>query len=256
MSEPGTELAVDGDDRPLTMLALIARAATDPAVDVAKMAALLTMQRELMADQAKQQFNEALARLQTRLPRITKRGRIEYPENKQKGTQKAAIPYALWEDIDAAIRPLLNEEGFSLSYDAPPAPGGGILFTGKLLHVGGHFETATIGPLPLDTSGGKNNLQAGGSTTSYGQRYTTKMLLNLIFEGEDDDGNRGGRELIGFEEMEQLSALITETGSNIDSFCRLMNVEVLADLDKMLYPVALNALMARKAARKATHENP
>jgi hypothetical protein len=46
--------------------------------------------------------------------------------------------------------------------------------------------------LPLDTSGSKNNVQAVGSSTSYGKRYTATLLLNIRTKGEDDDGHAGG----------------------------------------------------------------
>jgi hypothetical protein len=40
-----------------------------------------------------------------------------------------------------------------------------------LSHELGHSEETTM-TLPLDTSGSKNNVQAVGSSTSYGKRYT------------------------------------------------------------------------------------
>jgi hypothetical protein len=178
---------------PPSMLALIARAAADPATDVAKMQSLLAMQRELIADEARAQFNEAFARLQPRLPRVKKNGEVWYPIEKAKpdGPQKRAFRYAKWEDIDLAIRPLLNAEGFSLSFDTDQHASGGYLIIGKLLHAAGHEKTATFGPVPLDTSGGKNNLQGAASSLSYGKRHTGSMLLNLVFEGDDDDGTGG-----------------------------------------------------------------
>ncbi|HUC70424.1 MAG TPA: ERF family protein [Stellaceae bacterium] len=246
--EAGRDLApAEGRATPATMLALIARAATDPAVDVAKMEALLRMQRELEADQARAAFNAAYARLQARLPRITRRGKIAYPG--KSGGKGSSIPFARWEDIDAAIRPLLIAEGFSLIFDSPSGGDGRLLCSGTLLHVDGHSRSASI-PLPLDTSGGKNNLQAGGSAASYGQRYTTRMLLNLVFEGEDDDGAKGGAEYISAEQVKELSDLMRELAVNLDDFCRTLNVEALPDIQQAAYPVAINLLMARKARRE------
>ena len=46
-----------------SLLNLIARAASDPAVDVAKMAALLEMQERVMRAQAVHDFNAAMARV-------------------------------------------------------------------------------------------------------------------------------------------------------------------------------------------------
>ena len=63
--------------------------------------------------------------------------------------------------------------------------------TGVLRHRAGHEEEAEI-ELPADASGDKNPVQAVGSTMSYGQRYVTRMLLNLTSRGEDDDGAVAG----------------------------------------------------------------
>ncbi len=44
-------------------------------------------------------------------------------------------------------------------------------------------------PLPLDTSGSKNNIQGMGSSLTYGKRYLVTAMLNIVTEGEDKDGN-------------------------------------------------------------------
>lgn len=232
--------------RPL--LALIRDMALDPRVDLQKMQAILDMQERLEAREAERQFNEAYARLQIILPRIKKGGLVEYPKNKNQpdGPKEKAFSYAKWEDIDTAIRPLLNAEGFSLTYDTEPVPGGGIIVRGKLLHSAGHQKVAQIGPLPLDTSGGKNNLQGAGSTFSYGCRYTARMLLNLIYEGEDDDGKRGGMVFVNDTQVARLNALIDETKADRDAFLQFMQVAGIGSILASDYPSAENALLAKK----------
>jgi len=44
--------------------------------------------------------------------------------------------------------------------------------------------------LPPDTGPGRNALQAIGSAHSYGKRYLTLDMLNIITEGEDSDGSK------------------------------------------------------------------
>jgi hypothetical protein len=189
------------------VLQAVIAAASDPAVDVAKMRELLGLQKELMAMQAEQQFNEAFARLSRKLPRIKKDGKVEY-KNKQTGQMEKSFNFATWDTIDKHIRPLLEEEGFTLSFDSAPrqGDGGGIIVTGTLLHIAGHKRTASI-PLALDSSGGKNNIQGMGSTFSYGKRYTATALLNIVTEGEDDDGRAGGERFISPERADELRAL-------------------------------------------------
>lgn len=230
---------------PASMMQVIARATTDPRVDVQKMEALLRMQEKLVANQARADFNAAMARLQPRLPRVRKNGTVAY-----KGG--AAFRYAKWEDIDAAIRDLLNDEGFSLSFNTTAEPGG-IVVTGTLRHSSGHAETSSIGPLPPDTGGGKNAVQAVGSTTSYGKRYTATNLLNLTFEGEDDDGAGGVSAFIDDASIKALADLIEETGTDLGRFLRFMGAASLSDIQANEYGTAINALMAkRKQAREGT----
>jgi hypothetical protein len=48
--------------------------------------------------------------------------------------------------------------------------------------------------LPIDSYGsgtGRNELQARGGTLAYGKRYTAEMLLNIVREGDDTDGQSG-----------------------------------------------------------------
>lgn len=169
------------------LLEVIARAARDPNVDIDKMERLLAMQERVMERNAKVAFTEALKTMQPLLPVITERGKIII---RDKNDQKKIIQetsFARWEDINEAIRPLLNAHGFSLSFRTGMAPDGKVSVTAVLAHDAGHQEETTI-HLPHDSSGSKNSVQAIGSSTSYGKRYTTMSLLNITSRGEDDDG--------------------------------------------------------------------
>ena len=204
------------DDAPASsLLNFVAMAVKDPSIDVTKLEALLRMQREIVADDAKTQFNRAFLRLQSKLPRIKKNGTLEYPINKNDpdGPKRKIANFARWEDIDAAIRPLLDEEGFALSFNTAPrqGDGGGLLVTAILRHSAGHSTETSI-PVPLDSSGGKNNLQGYGSTLSYGKRYAATAALNIITEGEDDDGHRGGAKFVSEEQVEALRRHCQEAG--------------------------------------------
>jgi hypothetical protein len=162
------------------LLEVIARAARDPNVDIDKMERLLEMQERVLSRQAREAYATALAELQPRLPVISERGKIL---NKDKQVQST---YAYWEDVNESIRPLLAEHGFSLSFRTG-RNGQDVTVTGVLAHREGHSEETTI-TLPSDGSGSKNAVQAVGSSTSYGKRYTAFALLNITSKGEDDDG--------------------------------------------------------------------
>ena len=46
-------------------------------------------------------------------------------------------------------------------------------------------------PAPLDTTGGKSNVQAVGSTNSFLRRYVACNIFNIVVVADDDDGTGG-----------------------------------------------------------------
>ena len=48
------------------------------------------------------------------MPRVAKNGTIRLGEG------KGVIPFATWEDMDTALRPVMQRHGFSLSFDVQP----------------------------------------------------------------------------------------------------------------------------------------
>jgi hypothetical protein len=227
------------------LLSVIARAAADPAVDLAKMEQLLQMQERVMAKQAEIAFNKAMTRLQPRLPRILKKGRIEF-----KG---ASQPYARYEDIMEAIGPLLADEGFSVSFGTR-AIEHGIEISATLAHAMGHTRTAVM-PLPFDTSGSKNSIQAVGSTMHYGKRYLLGALLNLVTVGEDDDANAVS--LIDERQVNTLLDMFAACGMDSASeskFLQFMGVKTLGDIRRRDYEKAMTALRAKLRKRNEGRE--
>ena len=157
----------------VTLLAVISRAASDPSVDMDKMQRLLDMHERVQAKHAEADFASSLADMQSELPSIGERG-----------DAGGRYTYALWEDINTAIKPVLQRFGFALSFRTDFTDG--IAVTAVLSHRSGHSERTTI-KLPADASGNKNAVQAVASSVSYGKRYTAGALLNLTSHGEDDD---------------------------------------------------------------------
>ena len=162
-----------------TLISVISRAASDPNVDIGKMERLMAMHERMLAQQAVVAFNESLSDMQDKLPSVGERGNAA-----------GRYTYALWEDINAAIKPILKEHGFALSFRTDFADG--VSVTGVLSHRGGHSESTTI-RLPTDPSGNKNAVQAVASSVSYGKRYAASALLNLTSHGEDDDAFASSR---------------------------------------------------------------
>lgn len=172
-------------------LAVIANAVRDPAVDVDKLERVFALQERLIERQERSAFDDAMARISAKLTnvRLVKNKSVAYDidKNDKKKGQKEAFKYIPLEDIHKVVQPLLDDEDITPSYDTAEAPNGWNYVIGRLNYKGTVRRECKI-PLPLDTSGGKSNVQGMGSTFSYGQRYALKGLLNLNIIGEDNDG--------------------------------------------------------------------
>lgn len=228
---------VSEEVRPSDLLAVIAQAVADPRIDVNKMERLLAMHQTIMVEQREVAFKGALARLQAKLPQINKDGRIVV-----KGVERSR--YARIEDIDVAIRPLLAEEGFALSFDSESSDGKQFKLSAKLSHQAGHSETKWL-ILPLDVSDFRTNVQSIGSTLSYGKRYLIKMHLNIVEKEEDDDG-MGGAKPITKEQALDLQALIDEVKADKVRFLRYMKVDALENILRRDHKAAITALESKR----------
>lgn len=247
--EPGSKQLATPAEAPGSLINFIAQAVERPEIDADKLDKLLRMQREIVADDAKAQFNRDYIAMQEELPRIKKSGVLEYPmdKNKPDGPKRKVSNYAKWEDIDRSIRPILKAHGFALSFTTAPrqGDGGGLIVTAILRHRAGH-STETPIPIPLDTSGGKNNIQGYGSALSYGKRYAATAALNIITEGEDDDGKLGGTKFVTTEQAAEIDVLLRETKSDAARFYQLFEVADVRNLTADQYPAARNMLLSKK----------
>jgi hypothetical protein len=249
-SLPGREPAASSPTH--AALAIIERAARDPAVDVEKLERLLAMQERLFARDAEQEFNEAKARIKQKLARIkiVKRKWVRYDieKNNKNAGQYDAFKYAPLEDIDEILAPLLADEQMDLSYTTRPrtVDGGGAVIVGKLKHIRGHAEESEMA-LALDISGGKSNIQGMGSTTSYGRRYVACNIFNIVVIGDDDDGTGG---FVDEAQVAHIRALIADL-QKIDpkrdeaAFRKFMKVPSLEEIPFRLYRKATSALEER-----------
>jgi len=249
-----------GIPEPANMLAMVMRAASDPDVDAGKMEKLLDMALRLEERQAKAAYTKAMAEMKPELPVIDKRGKIIITDKNDKTKVIQSTAYGLWEDIDAAITPILMKFGFVLTFRTGNLPDGRVTVTGVLSHVGGHSEESEMA-LPLDTSGSKNNVQAAGSSTSYGKRYTAGALLNLRFKGEDDNGKAGGDPgPISEEQAERLMELLEADKADVAQFCSYLGKKLKMEIKSILeipaaqYNFAVEIINTRSQKVKAKAE--
>ena len=222
---------------PDTIMAVISRAAADEKTDVVKLEKLTELYERIMDRQAKAEFASAMARVQEKLPIVT-RDAINQQTNSR---------YAKLERIAKVIKPIYTAEGFATSFtEGESAKDGHIRICGTLMHRAGHERTGYYADVPLDDVGLKGNpnktkTHATGSTLSYGRRYLTCMMFDVA-TGDDDDGNSASVPRITEKQAADLQALIDEVGANKVKFLKYFKIEQIEDLAAGAYKNAVQAL--------------
>lgn len=225
------------------LLSMIERVAINPDADIEKMERLMAMAERVQNREAEVAFNTDFALMQSDLPEIDKDGQI-----KVGGEVRSS--YARLEDINEAIKPVLRQYGFAISFRVN-TDSNKIEVVAVLSHRRGHSISTTM-VLPPDKSGSKYDIQALGSSVSYGRRYTLCSLLNISAHGEDDNGEAAGKSKAKVKAItdRQASMLldILPTEKSIKSLAERFSVSDLRDLPVSVYDEAL--ALARKARQK------
>jgi hypothetical protein len=247
---------------PDPILAMIERAARDPEVNVDKFERLMNMRRSLETERASIAFAEAFADLQPDLPTIDRKGRIvvysKADREKAGGVPADAepiqkTPYATLDDILEAIREPLHKHGFSLRFEHDTTTDGRLVTTAILRHREGHSERATAPPLQHDSSGSKNNVQAVGSSLTYGRRYALMAVLPIVShapQDADDDGKAAGAALIDGDQLIAVQQLLEETKSDLTIFFDTLGAAGFSDMTVAQWKRGM-ALLNEKKRRQA-----
>jgi hypothetical protein len=226
------------------LLAVIARAARDPSVDVDKMERLFELQERVTARQAETAFNAAMNAAQAEMRPIATNA--SNPQTKSR--------YATFDKLDKRLRPIYTHHGFSLSFDEGESPKPEhVRVLCYVSHVAGHTRTYHR-DMPADGKGAKGGdvmtkTHAAGAAGSYGARYLLKGIFNVAVGEEDRDGN-GDTSPISAEQLETLNGLKDAVGADLPRFCRLFHIEGLRNLPASQYERAVST-MRQKNPRAA-----
>jgi len=167
---------------------IIERAATDASFDVGKLQALLEMRDRWSKEEARKAFVVALTDFKADPPDILKTKHVSFAS----AGGRTSYNHAALGDASALIGAGLANHGLSHRWNVEQTPEGRIAVTCILTHIMGHSESVRM-ESNSDQSGGKNNIQAIGSATSYLQRYTLFAAAGVIAKDqEDDDGSSTG----------------------------------------------------------------
>jgi hypothetical protein len=108
-------------------------------------------------------------------------------------------------------------------------------------------------PLPFDTSGSKNSIQAVGSSMSYGKRYLLFAMLNLVTEGQDDDALAAGMQFIEEQQVNNIIDMFSACDMDQKSqskFLEILKAETVSEIHKRDYAEAMNLLNKKLRKRQ------
>jgi hypothetical protein len=223
--------------QPDSVLQIIARAASSPDVDVSKMQALLSMQKDIMQTQARADYNAAMSECQAEMGRVGLSHTNAHTKSK----------FAKLDNIDEVARPTYTKHGFSLSFSSTETPEGFITMTCMVRHRNGHETTHTKSGWRDDTGANGNNtktkIQGSASTGTYLRRYLTCEVFNIVtgeMVANDTDGNPTPKLITAV----QRKALVEALGDKLEAFCTKYNLADVGELGADQFDRAMNKAKA------------
>jgi len=191
--------------------------------DLVQMEKLLELQIKVDAIKAKKAFVVAMAQFKENPPKIKKDSKVDFTSAKG----RTFYNYASLADVTNVLIPSLSKHGLSATWRTKQ--NGKVDVTCVMTHILGHSEETSLAA-DSDSSGGKNSIQAIGSTVSYLQRYTILAICGLSTFENDDDGAGSTAEYIT---AEQKSTLLDHLNDKSVSEGKLLKVAGVSDIDKI-----------------------
>jgi hypothetical protein len=215
----------------------------DPLDNIEK---LLALQERWEANEARKAYVVAMNAFKADPPTIFKDKHVRY-ENR--GGDVTEYDHASLGQVVTAISEGLGKHGLSHRWDQEQLDGGLIRVTCIITHAMGHSESNFL-QSGADQSGGKNNIQAIGSTVTYLQRYTLLSAVGLATQDMDNDGltsdTQSDLNYITNEQVADLEALITEVGADKTAFLSICKIDKLGDLPPQKFHGAIQRLEQKR----------
>lgn len=230
----------------VALMDMIQRAARDPSISIERVEQMYSFYERVQAAQARRAFDAAMSAAKAEIPVILKNRHVSYGEDKK----KTEYDHEDLAGIASVVDPILSRHGLSYRYRVSSNLNEPVKVTCVVSHADGYFEETTLSA-GRDDSGGKNAIQSIGSTLTYLQRYSLKAALGIA-AAKDDDGENAGKTIdevaqISAEQAEILSALITETKTNVSTFLKIAQAGSVGAILSKDYEGLKKLLTAKKA---------
>ena len=212
----------------------------------------LEMKRADEAYEAKKAYTASMAAFKKNPPKIHKDKHVSFTTSK--GT--TAYNHATLANVTEKINSALSTHGLHASWRTDQKDKL-ITVTCTITHELGHSESTSLSASP-DESGGKNSIQAIGSSVSYLCRYTLLALTGLATYDQDSDGMGAKEEpkTITTDQSTEIDDLLADVyGDKLAQFkpqwLKWIGSESVDEIPAPKYRTAIDALNAAKAKKEA-----
>jgi hypothetical protein len=231
----GRELAVRKGQAPASFMAM----ALEKNVTPEQIEKMMDLQFRWEENQARKAYSVAMAAFKADPPDIGKDKHVKF------STSKGPMEYkhATLGNVTDKINSSLSQHGLSAGWKTKQE-GNTVTVTCIISHAMGHSEQTSL-TASLDESGGKNIIQALGSTISYLERYTILALTGLATREMDTDGKIDTEpEYITDQQKSTIVDLINSKGITDARLLKYMGVESVDQILKTDYNKAVAAIKA------------
>lgn len=201
----------------ITPLTLMHRALENPEFDPNKLSQLMELQERWEARQAERAFNEAFSQWKALNVQPRRLSHVKYE------TSKGSTDF--WhDDVGITVQEVnrtMADFGLSVRWSVTtPNSDTGTRITVQCIiaHRDGHSFAVSMSAAP-DASGGKNSIQAVGSTVRYLQRYTLNTACGMAPPGKEDEGVLP----ISDEEAQEIRDGLAAKGREEEAFCKWLH---------------------------------
>jgi hypothetical protein len=219
----------------ITPMDMLARA-VERGIDGDQLSKLMDLQQRWESDQARKAYVAAMTAFKAEPLRVTKGKHVAFGNTKYDHATLAQV-------VDAVVSSL-SKHGLSHRWDTAQN-GETITVSCVITHIAGHSERTTLSAEP-DQSGGKNKIQAVGSTVSYLQRYTLMAATGLAAHDMDDDAATGEVATLSEDQIANLDALMDEVKADREKFLKWARAEKLADIPAKSYETCVKMLEKKR----------
>lgn len=218
------------------------------AESVATVRELITLRREMDADEAKREFVRDFIAMQAEIPSIRatkavpdKHGNVKYH-------------YAPFEEIDRQAAPICAKFGFVYTFSEGAFQQGRITKICTLMHRGGHEKSNPYSVRTGSGPPGATESQADGSAHTYAKRGALRDALNIVTHGIDNDAREEGG-CVTEEQANSLAQRAMDTKSDLAALLKFAGAAAFDQIPAAKYSL-LNELLTKKERLQAAKKAP